>query len=60
MKNFVCLMICVVAIILVSPVDTSAADGYDVAAYYWPGMHYDGRWAPYFEDGSKGEWYIVR
>jgi hypothetical protein len=60
MKNFVCLMIYVVAIILVSPVDTSAADGYDVAAYYWPAMHYDERWASFFEDGSKGEWDIIR
>jgi len=38
----------------------SAAQEYDVAAFYWPSLHYDERWATFFPDGSQGEWESIR
>jgi len=38
-----------------------AEDGYDVAAFYWPSLHYDARWAEFFPGGGKdGEWESIR
>ncbi len=33
---------------------------YDVAAFYWPSLHHDERWAEFFPDGSQGEWESIR
>jgi len=37
-----------------------AAQEYDVAAFYWPSLHYDARWATFFTDGGQGEWESIR
>lgn len=35
--------------------------GYDVAAFYWPSLHYDVRWAEFFPGGGEdGEWESIR
>jgi hypothetical protein len=38
----------------------SAEEKYDVAAFYWPSLHFDERWAEFFADGSQGEWEKIR
>ena len=45
---------------VVMSVCARAAQTYDVAAFYWPSLHYDKRWATFFPDGSQGEWESIR
>ena len=60
MKKFSRLTIIAVALMVVIGTFASAADTYDVAAYYWPSCHFDERWATFFPDGSQGEWESIR
>jgi len=41
--------------------NSPAAEKYDIAAFYWPSLHYDERWAAFFPEGGKdGEWESIR
>lgn len=52
----------ILVFVVMMPIVTfaSAAEKYDVAAFYWPSLHYDERWAEFFPDGSEGEWESIR
>ena len=59
MRMFFRLVIIAVAL-MASLSFASTTDTYDVAAFYWPSLHYDERWATFFPDGSQGEWESIR
>jgi len=49
---------------LAEPIDNpstpKAAGRYDIAAFYWPSLHYDERWAEFFPGGgADGEWLAI-
>jgi len=49
---------------LAEPIDNpstpKAAGRYDIAAFYWPSLHYDERWAEFFPGGgTDGEWLAI-
>ena len=60
MKKLTRLTIIAVAIMAGIGAFASAAEKYDVAAFYWPSLHFDERWAEFFPDGSQGEWESIR
>ncbi len=60
MKKLSRLMILAVGFVAIIGTFASAADKYDIAAFYWPSCHFDERWAKFFPDGSQGEWESIR
>lgn len=38
----------------------SKKDEYTVAAYYWPSMHDDPLWRPFFQGDTIGEWKVIK
>jgi len=60
MKKLSKSIIVLVAFVVLFGTKAPAADTYDVAAFYWPSLHFDERWAEFFPDGSQGEWESIR
>ena len=54
------LVITAITLMAVTGTCARAAQTYDVAAFYWPSLHYDERWATFFPDGSQAEWESIR
>ena len=48
------LIIAAVTLMVVMGACACPAQEYDVAAFYWPSLHYDERWATFFRMAVKG------
>ena len=60
-KKYRHLFVVILLGLLCNPLFADEKPQYDVAAFYWPSLHHDARWAEFFPGGgADGEWESIR